>query len=504
MKFEKLIQQLEIDLKEFNFQFQSHPNYPSALALSNTLNFLGVKNDAYELEKAYWKEIPGEFITIYKDQFSLVKKEEKDYKIFSGEELSITEKELLEHSQNFVLLFTKKEISNSTSKKPIKYNVFFLILLGLYLIYNFLQNDWVSFVFNMVSIIGVYISFEIFSEKFGITSKTLNSICGHTEKKTDSSCSKIINSDSINVFGLKLSDFSLIYFVTIVILGLLLPNTSVLLQITSWVTVVAIFYSLYIQIFVEKSSCKICLIIITLLIFQIILSRFLIAVPISSFAVLESILIFAVVFTGVIYINDLLKKNDSLGKSNLKNLKFKRNYEVFKRELITKDKINFENNKNGFFLGNQNAKLHISLVSNPYCGFCKNAHEILEKLLKNYPNQISSQIRFNLSSEKENEKLTQLIGSLKNIYETKGELKFLESLHFWFENKDEKQSNEKDSSSNYANVEELERIGKENLIHGLNFTPMFLINGNHFPDKYEREDIFYFIDELLEDEDILK
>ena len=133
----------------------------------------------------------------------------------------------------FVLLFTKKEISNSTSKKPIKYNVFFLILLGLYLIYNFLQNDWVSFVFNMVSIIGVYISFEIFSEKFGITSKTLNSICGHTEKKTDSSCSKIINSDSINIFGLKLSDFSLIYFVTIVILGLLLPNTSVLLQITS-------------------------------------------------------------------------------------------------------------------------------------------------------------------------------------------------------------------------------------------------------------------------------
>ena len=124
--------------------------------------------------------------------------------------------------------------------------------------------------------------------------------------------------------------------------------------------------------------------------------------------------------------------------------------------------------------------------------------------MKNYPNQISSQIRFNFSSEKENEKLTQLIGSLKNIYEIKGGLEFLESLRFWFENKDEKLSNEKNSFSNYNSLEEIEKIGKENLIHRLNFTQICLINGYHFPDKYKREDIICFIDELLEDEDLLK
>ena len=62
----------------------------------------------------------------------------------------------------------------------------------------------------------------------------------------------------------------------------------------------------------------------------------------------------------------------------------------------------------------------------------------------------------------------------------------------------------KDSFSNYNSLEELDKIGKENFMHGLNFTPMFLINGYHFSDKCEREDIFYFIDELLEDEEILK
>lgn len=60
-----LIRNLGIDESEFNFQFQSHSNYPSALALSDTLNFLGIENSAYELEKEYWNEIPTDFITLY-------------------------------------------------------------------------------------------------------------------------------------------------------------------------------------------------------------------------------------------------------------------------------------------------------------------------------------------------------------------------------------------------------------------------------------------------------
>ncbi|AZI19738.1 hypothetical protein [Chryseobacterium taklimakanense] len=60
-----LIRNLGIDEYEFNFQFHSHSNYPSALALSDTLNFLGVDNSAYELEKEYWNEIPTDFITQY-------------------------------------------------------------------------------------------------------------------------------------------------------------------------------------------------------------------------------------------------------------------------------------------------------------------------------------------------------------------------------------------------------------------------------------------------------
>ena len=57
---DELLKYLNLDIDEFLFQFQSHPNYPSALAISDTLNFLGIENSAYELDKEYWSEIPNE------------------------------------------------------------------------------------------------------------------------------------------------------------------------------------------------------------------------------------------------------------------------------------------------------------------------------------------------------------------------------------------------------------------------------------------------------------
>ena len=70
VQFSALSVKLKSEKNEFLFQFQSHPNYPSALAFSDTLNFLGVKNNAYNLEKEYWGELPEEFITIYNHNFA--------------------------------------------------------------------------------------------------------------------------------------------------------------------------------------------------------------------------------------------------------------------------------------------------------------------------------------------------------------------------------------------------------------------------------------------------
>ena len=85
--------ELQITKSEFLFQFQSHPNYPSALAFSDTLNFMGIKNDAYELEKEFWQELPSTFITYYKGQFAIVDNLKGYYKISTDKTEKITRKE---------------------------------------------------------------------------------------------------------------------------------------------------------------------------------------------------------------------------------------------------------------------------------------------------------------------------------------------------------------------------------------------------------------------------
>ncbi|QDP85588.1 hypothetical protein FNJ88_08435 [Chryseobacterium sp. SNU WT5] len=77
------------------------------------------------LEKEFWNELPEEFMTIYKDQFSLVKKEKNGYRIYSEIEQSISEEELLKHSQNLVMLFENIDNKQLSKKSAINNDVFY-------------------------------------------------------------------------------------------------------------------------------------------------------------------------------------------------------------------------------------------------------------------------------------------------------------------------------------------------------------------------------------------
>ncbi len=501
MLLDKLINYLKLDKQEFLFQFNSHPNYPSALAFSDTLNFMGVRNDAYELDKEYWDELPEEFITIVDNSFSLVKKSGAQYSIYSDKAKTLNKEELHKKSTDFVLLFEKDKVEHKsvTSYKPFIYAVFAVIL-----VYSFISQTWYEAVFNALSLAGVYISLEIFNQKFGNTSTVIGSICGDTAGNQNvNSCNKIISQDKTSILGLKFSDFSLIYFIGITILGLFLPATSFIIKGFTFASVIAIGYSLYIQGFVEKTFCRVCLLIISLLVAQLLIGLFLFENIYFDIRIsLLSLILWIATFSLVLYLNNTLEEKENLQKSNAKNLRFKRNYDLFKRELLEKEKVTFNDNET-FFVGNKDAKLHLSIISNPYCGFCKDAHKIMETLLSKYPNDISVQMRFNYSPDKQNEKFTNLISDFMYTYKNKSAQDFLHLVEYWFENKDENKIRQKaGTNSNNEDLTALIEMSAENRNAGLNFTPIILINGYQFPDKYDREDIYYFIDELTEDDEI--
>ncbi|AZA82025.1 ABC transporter permease [Chryseobacterium lactis] len=505
MIFDKLINYLKLDKQEFIFQFNSHPNYPSALAFSDTLNFLGVKNDAYELDKEYWDELPEEFIAIVENSFSLVKKSGNSYSVYSEKAKTLNKEELYKNSTDFVLLFEKTESAENKSAfdfKPILYALFAVIL-----IYSAISQTITEAIFNLLSLAGVYISLEIFNQKFGNVSTVIGSICGGggsaAASQTTNSCDKIIKQDKTSILGLKFADFSLIYFTGIAVLGLFLPTTAYIVKGFTFVSIIAIGYSLYIQAFVEKAFCRVCLLIISILVGQLVISiLFFQNSPLGIGAFLLTAILWVLIFSAVLYFNTLLEQKEVLQKSNAKNLRFKRNYELFKSQLLEKEKVEFQNTET-FVVGKKDSPLRISIVSNPYCGFCKDAHKLAEGLLEKYPNDISLQMRFNYTPDRANEKYTHLISDLTYIYHNKPEKEFLHAVEEWFETRDESKINQLSGGTvTSENLEPLVEMSRENSNAGLNFTPILIINGYQFPEKYDREDIVYFIDELIEDEDI--
>lgn len=113
-------------------------------------------------------------------------------------------------------------------------------------------------------------------------------------------------------------------------------------------------------------------------------------------------------------------------------------------------------------------------------------------------------MRFNYSPDQQNEKFTQLMSDFMYVYKNKPEQEFVNLVEYWFETRDENKVRQKAGiESSHENLGPIINMSVENKNAGINFTPIILINGYQFPDKYDREDIHYFIGELMEDEEIV-
>ena len=494
---------LKISRTEFLFQFQSHPNYPSLLAFSDTLNFLNLKNKVYEINKEDWNELPEQFIVIYKNEYTLIIKKDNEYLIFNDKNDKISKEKLYSNSQDIVFIFD--DIADVIRAKNPSNKWVINILFTLIILFAYLHENRFLFIYNLLTVTGLFVSLELFNSKFGEKSTVINTFCSNNAKDdldSTNNCTKIFNSDKLSLLGLKLSDFSLIYFLGLSILGIFLKEINLLLKCFSMFSIFVIIYSLYIQIIVEKIYCKICMIIIIVLSFQITISQLFFdnscnydKIYIAIFTLLLSL------FT-VKYINDILNQKQNYYALSLKAVRFKKNYDIFKRELKIKH-FEFEHKNKEFWIGNEKSKLHISLITNPYCVYCKDTIQILKKIVTKYP-EISIQLRFNYLASNKDDDLKSIISIFRNIFQNKGQYLLLNAIEFWHNKNDLGIfKNKYKSFVLETELDDVIKLGEENIKLGLTYTPQILINNYLFPHLYEREDILYFIDELMDDEEIL-
>lgn len=395
-----------INKQEFQFQIETHPDYPSLLAFADAFSFFKIPNMAAKIFEDQLENLPHSFVALLgedrkQDYLAHVTNKNGQYQFIHEKQtkkLNVTE--LKQYWRDIVFLAEKPDdfasaIPKNNSIKTVLFAVFAFLVLGL--IYWF-SGSLLSVLFSAVSMLGVFLSVEALKTELGIESKVSKNMCNIV---ANADCGTVINSNKNSwLKNFKISDLS-IWFFSSQLLSLLLfsvfgaiENYFLLLLFSLVFASPMTLYSIYFQYKIEKKWCPICLSIIALVYLQLLL----LAINYSTFNFgVKSVSLFgfgfSVVAFSVYLIKPLLLNIKNLKEGNIKNHRFKRNYSIFKNNLQEEEQQVFTHEN--LILGNPNSNLKISIITSPLCGFCKEAHEILNDILKTNHDNLCISVRFN-------------------------------------------------------------------------------------------------------------
>jgi len=502
-----------IDKEEFLFQNQSHPDYPSLLSITDTLSFFNIENGVMRVKVSDIKLLPDHYVTFLNEetnspQLYFVERKDNIFLWNKGKKtLTITESELESRWNGIVLLIEKlenEETLKQTKSSLSKVLQIFALLLFALLLSQF-ETDFLTKLFLVFPIIGIFFSIAALKDLFGTKSTLLNSFCNMT---SSTSCANVVDSTKWKIFEVvNFSDLSIVFFVS-QFLGLLVFLFSnnvrdyfTIQKILLLISIPILFLSVYYQKFVEKKWCPICMAIISIILLEL---GYLALLQNITFTILtKSVIIFGFIFLSITLIwsnlKKLLTKQKELKEYQLKAIRFERNYDIFKSSLFSKNKVRLPQSL--LLVGNKESKTIITVISSPFCSHCKGAHKLIETILKKHYNDLQIQIILKTNFETENEERKKLFRNLIKIYQQNGESDFIKALNDWFEIKNLREwfslfpidaTIEFDEmfSSQYKWCEE----------NDYNFTPTIFVNGFEYPKTYSRDNLEFFINDLIEDD----
>lgn len=501
------------DKTEFLFQIQSHPDYPSLLSISDTLTFFNIDNGAIRVDFSDLELLPKRFVTLLnktnnKPKLCFIEKKENKYLITEDKKtIEINILDLEKKWSGIALLVEKSEFESSKSNSsnfswvlPILCLFFFVVVILKFEVSLF------SKLFFIFPIIGMLFSIAALKDLFGDKSQIINNFCNIT---ASTSCESIVGSDKWKIFSyINFSDLAIVFFSSqfLELLIILVSGNSfdffTIQSILLFGSVPVILLSLYFQKFVEKKWCPICLVIILIIILEII---YLVSyIDLNFNFSFQSLLLFGLVFlfTALVWKNlkKLLINQKELKENQLKSNRFLRNYEIFKNTLISKEKAELPFTP--IVLGNKESKTVITIITSPFCSYCKEAHEIIERILdKNeYDLQIKLIINVDLERFEDDKKL--FLRSLMNIYFNETNLIFRSKMDNWYYSNNITNWLHKYKSIDF-DFSKIDAIynSQNNFCtnNGYNYTPAIYINGFEYPRLYDRSNLEFFINELIED-----
>lgn len=503
-------EEIEIDFDEFQFQVESHPEYPSLLAFSDALFFFNVNNVATKIPFQQIDTLPDNYVAVLEDNLAFIQSTPKG---FVKDEKPISKEELEKQWKEIILLVEGTENIEKNVNKKTGFLNYSLLGITLFLTIALLvstNTSWLTYWLICFSAIGLWLAIETIKQSLGIKSALSLRFCGGLP---NSNCDSVINSSKWNLFKIvSLSDISIIFFaaeiLSLFVMPLLHANDFllVLMKYGLWFTFPISFLSIYYQWKVEKKWCPLCLSIIAILYVQLASTNFF--YHYNSFPiVLSSVLSLGIILFSTTSVWVFLKpgflKIKELKESELKNNRFKRNYNLFRLALKSQRQLVDFENRDAIILGNPEASLKFYVVTSPFCGYCKEAHEVFHNILAKYSDQLCVCLRFNNNPSYSAEETDIVYRNLVRIYQEEGQQGFLKAMYDWFYYKDKDRDIWKKRYANKVDIIKIDKILQAQwdwvLKNDLNFTPCIIIGKYQYPIIYERKELEFFIIDLLED-----
>lgn len=497
---------LSIEADVLEQKLMAHPHFPSLLSISDVLHELGIAHQAYRTDldtfiKNYARPVLSH-LKMGDSLFAVVEYIRGKFKITSekGAVLWLDRDEFVKAWGGIVLEIASsqdKKLKHNSSKRNEAYPAgirFALLAIGGVITFYYLQayvhfSSPTQMALLVLNVTGLVLSWLLVLQHLNKNNALVQQLCN---SKTKEGCQSVLGSKPAQLTPwLSMADAGLAYFAGSALITLIY-GVSTLGIVLALAAPLLSMYAIYLQGFVIKQWCKLCMAVHGVVFVTAILATLDLTQEGIIFPDLPQVLVFLVLGLFWMGIKPWLKRMKQARYYRQEYLSLKSNPDLFNALLKKQPKIHIPEELKVLSFGNVEATHELVMVSNPFCGPCGSAHATLHKWLTTEPDFRISIITGHPEDSKDPRRQF-----MELICGATGEVQRQEAVHNWF--KSGERDLDKWALRHSLQKKELSYTDAQ-MRHWLDLaevhaTPTFFVNGRKLPASYRLEDIRHLVTE---------
>ncbi|MDZ4810487.1 MAG: cysteine peptidase family C39 domain-containing protein [Bacteroidota bacterium] len=512
---------LGIKISKSTIQKSNSSASANLTSLSDHLNEWNIKNFAVKIQKEQLIEIPYPSIAHLSKNgghFVVLQKLENDILHYIDPDVGLIKESLKDFEKKWTgvaLLVEATEKSGEDGYQVKRRHELFIqyskyvvwLLIGAILVIPILLFPLYILPSYLLKIVGGGFCFLLLQKQFGTSSKAVAAFCTMGSK---SNCDAVIDSAGAKLFGIvSLSELGTIYFIggilSIILSAFAIIPINGFVSVLSFALLPFTLVSVYYQWRVVKAWCPLCLAVMLIVWLEVFALY-----PWTGFSFSTTALIILLISFSLPVVFWLAVRERFIDSFRIPNLerslsRFTRSDRIFQTVLANQPTVDLENFEHEISIGNSDAPVTITLISNPACGPCAVAHAAVEDLLSRFEDRVKVNFRFTFNANEPGSESTRMVRHL--IALSLADQAFcMKALSDWYLLGGKRDL--KKWLANYAASTKNGQMAKVDAIlkqqanwfknAQITSTPTLLINGKKYPEEYTMGDLKFQIRKLLE------